>query len=92
MACAVFETPQPKSCKVAIFYLDSIGLDVARYHYEAWKMLAAELGFISSEQDNERLRGVSRMQSLEIPLEGGNQRFSEAEMLPLPERKKCLSC
>ena len=55
----------------AIFDLDGVLVDTAKYHYLAWKRLAAELGFYFSEDHNERLKGVSRMRSLEILLETG---------------------
>jgi beta-phosphoglucomutase len=63
----------------AIFDLDGVLVDTAKYHYLAWKRLAAELGFDFSEQDNERLKGVSRMRSLELLLETGNFKMSNAE-------------
>lgn len=55
----------------ALFDLDGVLVDTAKYHYLAWKRLARELGFDFSEQDNERLKGVSRVRSLEILLEVG---------------------
>jgi beta-phosphoglucomutase len=55
----------------AIFDLDGVIVDTARYHYLAWKRLAQSLGFDFSESQNERLKGVSRMRSLEILLEIG---------------------
>ena len=68
--------------KAAIFDLDGVIVDTAKYHYLAWKRLAAEkYGFEFSEQDNERLKGVSRMRALEILLEcGGITGISEEEM------------
>ena len=51
---------------VAIFDLDGVLVNTARYHYLAWKRLAVELGFDFTEQENERLKGVSRDQALEI--------------------------
>jgi beta-phosphoglucomutase len=57
--------------KGVIFDLDGVLVDTAKYHYLAWKRLAAELGFDFTEKDNERLKGVSRMASLEILLEVG---------------------
>jgi len=69
--------------KGAIFDLDGVLVDTAKYHYLAWKRLACELGFNFTEADNERLKGVSRMRSLEILLECGrvsmeNKRKEEA--------------
>lgn len=55
----------------AIFDLDGVLVDTAKYHYLAWKRLAGELGFNFTETDNERLKGVSRQRSLEILLQTG---------------------
>lgn len=73
--------------KGAIFDLDGVIVDTAKYHYLAWKRLARELGFEFSEVHNERLKGVSRIRSLEILLEVGNLQFSEEEKTALAERK-----
>jgi beta-phosphoglucomutase len=58
--------------KGCIFDLDGVIVDTARYHFLAWKRLADQLDIKFSEKDNERLKGVSRMDSLEIILELGN--------------------
>ncbi len=63
----------------AIFDLDGVICDTAKYHYLAWRRLAQKLGFDFSEADNERLKGVSRVRSLEILLELGGVTASEAE-------------
>jgi beta-phosphoglucomutase len=52
-----------------IFDLDGVIVDTAHYHYLAWKRLANELGYDLTEKENEQLKGVSRMRSLEIILE-----------------------
>ena len=70
-----------------IFDLDGVIVDTARYHYLAWKRLAAELGFELTPEDNERLKGVSRMQSLEIVLEIGGIRAEPAEREQMAEKK-----
>ncbi|RAV31040.1 beta-phosphoglucomutase [Sinomicrobium soli] len=62
-----------------IFDLDGVIVDTAGYHFQAWKKLAEELGVSFTLEDNERLKGVSRARSLEIILELGNIRASEAE-------------
>ena len=54
--------------KACLFDLDGVVVDTAKYHYLAWKRLANNLGFDFTEKDNERLKGVSRIQSLEILL------------------------
>jgi beta-phosphoglucomutase len=58
----------PAAC---IFDLDGVIVDTARYHFLAWKRLADQLGIRFDEHDNERLKGVSRMDSLDIILELG---------------------
>ena len=73
--------------KGAIFDLDGVIVDTAKYHYLAWKELAKELGFDFTESDNERLKGVSRMRSLEILLEVGNITATEEEKLVMAEKK-----
>lgn len=67
--------------RCAIFDLDGVLVDTAKYHYLAWKELADRLGFEFSLEQNEPLKGVSRMTSLDILLEiGGMQgRFSNEE-------------
>ena len=70
-----------------IFDLDGVVVDTAKYHYIAWKSLANELGFDFTEEDNERLKGVSRMTSLEILLAIGKVELDEATKLKLAEKK-----
>jgi beta-phosphoglucomutase len=62
------------SLKACIFDLDGVIVDTAKYHYMAWKKLAVMLNIHFTEKDNERLKGVSRMASLDIILEIGNMR------------------
>jgi beta-phosphoglucomutase len=64
--------------RAAIFDLDGVIVDTAKYHYLAWKRLANEHGFDFTETDNERLKGVSRTRSLEILLEIGGLTLGEA--------------
>lgn len=73
--------------KALLFDLDGVLVDTAKYHYIAWKELAGELGIPFTEQDNERLKGVSRTRSLEIILELGNRAMSEEEKVACCERK-----
>jgi len=70
-----------------IFDLDGVVVDTAKYHYLAWKRLAAEHGFDFTEHDNERLKGVSRMASLEILLEIGQKSASPQEKELMAARK-----
>jgi beta-phosphoglucomutase len=71
----------------AIFDLDGVLVDTAKYHYLAWKRLAGELGFDFTEENNERLKGVSRTRSLEILLETGGVSMDEAEKAAAAEKK-----
>lgn len=64
-----------------IFDLDGVIVDTARYHFLAWKRLTDKLGIHFTEDDNERLKGVSRMASLEIILEIGNLKPDERHKL-----------
>lgn len=59
-----------------IFDLDGVIVDTAKYHYLAWKRLATRLGFDFTEHDNERLKGVSRVESLKIILSIGQTTLS----------------
>ena len=70
-----------------LFDLDGVIVDTAKYHFLAWKRLADELDIPFTEQDNERLKGVSRMASLEIILEIGNRTMTEDEKQALCQRK-----
>lgn len=76
-----------KRFKACIFDLDGVIVDTAKYHYLAWRRLANELGFEFTEMDNERLKGVSRMKSLDILLEIGGKTFDEETKLALAEKK-----
>lgn len=73
--------------KALIFDLDGVVVDTAKYHYLAWKKLADELGFHFSEEDNERLKGVSRVRSLEILLEVGGKELDEETKTELAAKK-----
>ncbi|MDP9079106.1 MAG: beta-phosphoglucomutase [Bacteroidota bacterium] len=73
--------------KACIFDLDGVIVDTAVYHYKAWKRLADELGINFTEHDNERLKGVSRVRSLEIILELGHVTKTPEEQQELATRK-----
>ena len=78
-----------KIYKCGIFDLDGVLVDTAKYHYLAWKQLAAQLGFEFTLEQNEALKGVSRMRSLEILLADGGLtgKFTDAEMEKLAAEK-----
>ena len=65
--------------KAIIFDLDGVIVDTAKYHYLAWRKIALDLGFDFSEAQNEMLKGVSRVQSLEFLLESGQVTLSQSE-------------
>ncbi len=73
--------------KACIFDLDGVIVDTAVYHYKAWKRLANELGFDFTEEQNEQLKGVSRMRSLQLILGWGGVNKNEAEQTELATRK-----
>jgi len=73
--------------KACIFDLDGVIVDTAHYHFLAWKRLADELGIPFTVEDNERLKGVSRMQSMDILLSLGNVSLSQHDKETLANKK-----
>lgn len=73
--------------KAVIFDLDGVICFTDKYHYQAWKALADRLGIYFDEVINNRLRGVSRMASLEIILERAEKTYTEEEKLAFAEEK-----
>lgn len=73
--------------KGCIFDLDGVIVDTAKYHFLAWQRLAAEMGFTFTVHDNEALKGVSRMASLEILLGIGGMTKTEEQKTELATRK-----
>ena len=73
--------------KGIIFDLDGVICSTDRYHYLAWKTVADRLGIYFDETINHRLRGVSRMESLEIILERCDRTLSQEEKLALATEK-----
>ena len=70
-----------------IFDLDGVIVSTDEYHYRGWQRLADEAGIYFDRKINERLRGVSRMGSLEILLERAPRPFTQAEKEDMAERK-----
>lgn len=60
-----------------IFDLDGVIVDTAKYHFLAWKKLANSIGVDFTEEQNEQLKGVSRVKSLEKILKWGNKTLSK---------------
>lgn len=73
--------------KACLFDLDGVIVDTAKYHFKAWKQLANQLGIDFTENENEKLKGVSRMESLQLILGWGGIEKSEEEMLELATLK-----
>ena len=73
--------------KTFIFDLDGVIVDTAKYHYLAWKNLAHSIGIDFSEAQNEQLKGVSRIKSLEKILTWGNKEISEERFQSLMSKK-----
>ena len=73
--------------KAFIFDLDGVIVDTAKYHFLAWQNLANNLSISFSEEQNEQLKGVSRVRSLEKILEWGNKTISEEEFTRLMAEK-----
>ena len=70
-----------------IFDLDGVICSTDRYHYLAWKALSERLGIPFDEQINSQLRGVSRMESLEIVLGEHSAEYSEEQKLAFATEK-----
>ena len=78
-------TSVQSAVRAVLFDLDGVITDTAEYHFQAWKLLADELGIPFSRADNENLRGVSRRESLDLLLDG--RPASENEKLAWMDRK-----
>ncbi len=73
-----------------IFDLDGVICSTDEYHFQAWKALADRLGIPFDRDINSRLRGVSRMESLDIILEKSAKHYSETEKAALAGEKNSL--
>jgi beta-phosphoglucomutase len=70
-----------------IFDLDGVIVDTAKYHFLAWQRLAKSLEIDFTEEDNEQLKGVSRVRSLEKILSWGKKTISENQFNELLMKK-----
>lgn len=75
------------SIKGVIFDLDGVIVSTDDYHYKAWKKISDEEGIYFDRTINERLRGVSRMESLEIILERAKKEYTDEEKIIFAEKK-----
>ena len=73
--------------KAFIFDLDGVIVDTAKYHFHAWRKLAKSLGIDFSTKQNEQLKGVSRVRSLEKILAWGGIELSEEKFMELLTKK-----
>lgn len=78
------------SIQAVIFDLDGVIVSTDEYHFQAWRQLAVAHGVPFDRDDNERLRGVSRMESLEIILEKSEAAYSDAEKQAMAEAKNTI--
>ena len=76
--------------KGIIFDLDGVIISTDEYHYQAWKAIADKEGIYFDREINNRLRGVSRMASLDIILEKSNKQYSEEAKQALADEKQAL--
>ncbi len=75
---------EPQAC---LFDLDGVIVDTAQYHFAGWQRLAEELGVPYTQEDNEQLKGVSRVDSLEYILEKGGLFLDNDTKVRLMDRK-----
>ena len=68
-----------KKLKAFIFDLDGVIVDTAKYHFLAWQKIAKQLGIEFTLENNELLKGVSRVRSLDIILELGKVKASQED-------------
>jgi beta-phosphoglucomutase len=73
--------------KGIIFDLDGVIVDTAKFHYLAWRKMANDLGFDITLEQNEQLKGVSRVHSLQQILGWGNKTVTEEEFEQLMSSK-----
>ena len=73
--------------QAVIFDLDGVIVSTDDCHYQAWKKLADDEGIYFDREINLRLRGVSRMDCLEVMLERANRKYSADEKREMAERK-----
>lgn len=76
-----------KELKAVIFDLDGVIADTARFHYQAWKKLASEIGINLTYEFNENLKGVGRMESLDLILALAEKDYSNEEKIGLANKK-----
>ncbi|KKL95164.1 hypothetical protein LCGC14_1857370 [marine sediment metagenome] len=78
-----------KQIKLIIFDMDGVMTETSEQHYLAWKAMAKDIDIEIDRSFNEKLKGVSRMDSLNLILEYGNKidKYSEEEKAALAAKK-----
>ncbi|MDF2592456.1 MAG: beta-phosphoglucomutase [Clostridia bacterium] len=81
-----------KMIEAVIFDMDGVLTETSKQHYLAWKQLAEDLGFEITDKINEDLKGISRLESLDIVLRAGNMvdKFTDCEKNQLADRKNLI--
>lgn len=73
--------------KAVIFDLDGVLTDTAVYHYQSWKAIATKFNYDLTEHDNEKLKGVSRADSLQLILQWASVTLPQEELPQLLQEK-----
>jgi beta-phosphoglucomutase len=73
--------------QAVIFDLDGVIVDTAQFHFIAWKELAAEWSYTLTPEDNEKLKGVSRMDSVNKIAQWANVQTKPEQLLDIAHRK-----
>ena len=73
--------------KAVIFDLDGVLTDTAVHHYQSWKAIAAKFEYDLSELDNEKLKGVSRAESLRLIMQWASVSLPQEEIPQLLQEK-----
>lgn len=81
------DTLRNTKMKACLFDLDGVLVDTAVYHYQAWKRLANDMGLDFTEAQNEQLKGISRIDSLNKVLAWGKVEKTDAEKAELATLK-----
>jgi beta-phosphoglucomutase len=78
--------------KAVIFDMDGVLTETSKQHFLAWKHLAKDLGFEITNQINEQLKGISRLESLDIVLSAGNMidKYTKIEKVQLADKKNAI--
>lgn len=81
-----------KLLEAVIFDMDGVLTETSRQHYLAWKQLAKDLNFEITDKINNQIKGISRLESLDIVLSAGNMvdKFTETEKMQLADKKNSI--